>query len=1490
MYLSQSVDYLGFLNAKLRDLKGWSTLVNELIQNADDATGSTEIVIEANEDGLVVTNDATFSDCGSVDKPICDFDAAGDGRKCCDFHAFRRVASGHKRQEEDTTGAFGIGFISVYQITDRPTLRSGNWYWQLHPAASEDKRIFAERTVDATFGTRFEFPWSRETSELRERLGMEPVPADVADRMAAELSSALSRAAPFLKRLRRLELRLRGSTVSLVQCDRDPSSDEILVDCNGQPQLWKRISSRFDERAEALRAKFGAQIEAKRKSFVTVAVPMEISDEPGLIYASLPTEQHIDLPVLINADFYPSTDRKRILFDTDFQGAWNRSAIQAAGAAFANSLPTLKDALRPEVLWHLLSKAQSLAGAAQDEKVDDSFASFWANAKPALQTGAYVWLSTNAFSTSHAARQNGASREAGECLPLFESIGLNVVHSSLRSHFNALREVGTRDLDLDSVTAAMHQAGLNNQVAMLDAPAWLRVATNRATLSLVLEGLLQKAPKDKISSVHERLLDCSLWLTAEGALSPASQIWRADIKTRRIFATIDEDDIWAAEDGGNTAWLMGLLESFDMGASIEMLANATQEELSAIHKADPKWLHRLFEWLEARHAKITDDPATKIKLQKLPIWPTGRGLHPLAGLSVPGPFEDPLRLAQLLDAEISVRFSTLLITHLGAKSLDLRTYLGEQVPLALSDQTRVVTADTKRRLLKLLTREFGKIRDDARMQAVLGSLPLVECEDGSFRRSKHVYLRTPQLVDIFGDDPTRFTHPSMMKAASSVDVLKWLGVSELPIPSDFVLRVNSILGSEYGTARLEMQSLFRGLVDAWPQIARQSAELVELKTKAWLPTSKHSGWASPSAVFASFRDFLFASQVQFLDVPRNIQAQAQRLQGGQSLFDFLGVRGEPTPAQVVAHLLHEAKTGSKVNPEVFAFLDQHHQEPCVSRLHNEACLSVVDVGYVSPNRVFSGPHRFGRFRYRLGPDWLRFTNLLRALSVRDQPSASDAVLVLEEMADEYADRRQLSGEDCEINLHCWLILAAAGPLQDEHLARLNARAVIPNANGFLRQTADVYFEDRPGLAAKFDEAVQACTIRRPETAWLSMACAGVRDLSKVVETRIVECDDPSISADWSNLLTDRWPLVRRVMTSLQHARPDAYPATPPEIWRTSRLVICYELANRVTTAEDAGALFDRESSRLFLNEQRRGAEAALARELAFLLQPDSGSGPLAAALKELLTADTAIDASAVLSDLGFADVQLGSGSHVDTAPGVGLDSGESNDLDLTAHVDDESHDKGDTDAAQNSSEANSTEENANESNSGKSGSGSTDGFGSGKSSSPEVPAGRSTRPATGKKFVLRSYVQPAKPATDQAPNGEGNKHQLDVDRRGTELVMAFERRAGREPKKMPHFHEGYDVESFREDGSLDRYIEIKSLSAPWSRSSVGMSDSQYLTARRRRLMFWLYVVEGLDTLTPKIHMIRDPATRVVDYRFDDGWREAAAPGFDDTDAQSTNVE
>ena len=124
-YLSQGVNYLGFLAQQLGDLRGKATLVHELIQNADDAKdelgylSATEIAFDVTDDALIVRNDSVFRET--------------------DFDRMRELASGAKRREagDRTTGAFGVGFISVYQVTDRPEIHSAGRRWTFGPDQPE---------------------------------------------------------------------------------------------------------------------------------------------------------------------------------------------------------------------------------------------------------------------------------------------------------------------------------------------------------------------------------------------------------------------------------------------------------------------------------------------------------------------------------------------------------------------------------------------------------------------------------------------------------------------------------------------------------------------------------------------------------------------------------------------------------------------------------------------------------------------------------------------------------------------------------------------------------------------------------------------------------------------------------------------------------------------------------------------------------------------------------------------------------------------------------------------------------------------------------------------------------------------------------------------------------------------------------------------------------------------------------------------------------
>jgi hypothetical protein len=196
-FLSRGIDYLGDLGAKLRDLQGYRTLAHELIQNADDVAGAASMSFDVRNDALFVDNDGVFSDCQQIEKSECPWKTEEIRKHRCDFHRFRRVASGDKRGEMGTTGAFGIGFIAVYQITDRPELISAGRHWILNEDQLENRRIevcprcpcCSRQDVP---GTRFILPWAwNPDSDLRKAFQAEPVSPEGPQRVVEELERSL---------------------------------------------------------------------------------------------------------------------------------------------------------------------------------------------------------------------------------------------------------------------------------------------------------------------------------------------------------------------------------------------------------------------------------------------------------------------------------------------------------------------------------------------------------------------------------------------------------------------------------------------------------------------------------------------------------------------------------------------------------------------------------------------------------------------------------------------------------------------------------------------------------------------------------------------------------------------------------------------------------------------------------------------------------------------------------------------------------------------------------------------------------------------------------------------------------------------------------------------------------------------------------------------------------------------------------------------------
>jgi len=127
----------------------------ELIQNADDA-GSKRLFFDARDDELVVGNDGEFSSCGLQDAE-CPWLRTGDAaglKRPCNFHAISEMGSRSKLHAAEQIGRFGIGFVSVYQITDTPIVRSSGVELRFNPQTQE----VVKSDVGPTVGTQFILP------------------------------------------------------------------------------------------------------------------------------------------------------------------------------------------------------------------------------------------------------------------------------------------------------------------------------------------------------------------------------------------------------------------------------------------------------------------------------------------------------------------------------------------------------------------------------------------------------------------------------------------------------------------------------------------------------------------------------------------------------------------------------------------------------------------------------------------------------------------------------------------------------------------------------------------------------------------------------------------------------------------------------------------------------------------------------------------------------------------------------------------------------------------------------------------------------------------------------------------------------------------------------------------------------------------------------------------------------------------------------------
>ena len=1437
-YLSQGVDYLGFLEAKLRDLRGIATLVYELIQNADDVKdergqpGTSRISFDIREDGLIVENDGTFREI--------------------DFERMRNVASGGKREEEGTTGAFGIGFIAVYQITDHPEIFSGGRHWVIRPEASEGRRI-TEWDV-RTEGTRFRLPWAFDPeSEVRSKLRLEAVRREQLPKFEKEIKQAISLAALFLKQLKVLELKRSGELVKRVEREA-VEDDQILILDGDQTFIWRIFRGKFEDEAARLRRHYRQQIEAKRRSDVLLA----ISDEPlgaGRLFAVLPSETVIPLPFHINADFFPSSDRKRIIFGDDYQSEWNRAAVRAVARALATGFDELPNLLGHEGLWHLLESLDQCSRQVYEGKYDQSFACFWEEIAPSLQRRQIAFTSTERWVLPGDARLL-ESKDEEDALPILESLGVPIMHPNLRRYFGLMRqrEIGTPLLSVQDIANTLTSVGLDRRVPLAQTPSYLRTVEAWQVLWQALDALLERrqSPSDR-QQAEDTLRSCAIALGNDNALWPPSDLFQGDAETKALFPYTP----WLVERNEPHKMPSRLVVKFGAKEAIRLLAARSAEQLQAAWRSEELDIKALYSWFEARKSSILSTSLLKEELCALPIWPVAGQLRPLENLYIPGGFDDPLKLSALVDLR-ALGGRKEFLQDLGVQELTFETYAREQVPRVLEENADL-PATSRRELVQLLAQRLGEIRDHSEIQDRLSRLPLVECTDGHFRAAGQVYAQT-DVARILGD----WIHiaTAVSESTDAVRALyEWLGVVQDPRPNDVIQRIRELTADPPDdAARQVVERVFEYLVNQWPKWDDdQKQHYSTLRRLAWLPgTRGRKRWYKPDVLYAVFQSYLFETQANFLGLPRLLQNQA----GGVGLIEFLDIGDTPPPVFVVRHLLTCSEQGTEVNREVYRFLNDKADEPVLDRLKGAACLLLPDGNYVRADQVYWGEHPFGPFRYQLGSGLRQYNALFERLGVREHPEDRDFIQVLLEIREQYGKRHTiLDDQTHEVVMRCWEQLSTALEMERltaNDLKELRGKETVPNPRRLLTKPEHLFFEDRAGLAAKFLGFLDNSVIARPQGAWQAMEAVGVRRLSQAVELRLLEFEGSTDDRTLAERVKERRPLIARVIESEKASGADGMDRDALyclQFQQARKLVIQYSLRafqqRRMTEPEAVPALLNvDEHTLLTVHENGHIPWPAVSRELAYATKPLGEIGGLAGGIKEALANNSFDEACRTLDELGYPPLQQRIETEVISGDPIGeLGGDELSPEDAVAAIlgreDTQRADMPDAPPESPPSVG-------------------APGAGPKEPAKKQKPQGK-----------LRTYVVGDGDAKEGEPDTAAAAHRSEVDQAGIKHVLEYERICGWTPTEMPHHHKGYDVESLDVEGHK-RYIEVKSQSGDWSTwNAAGLTSTQFETAREKGEQFWLYVVERATSDDYQVYCIQDPANRVNQYLFDDGWQALA---------------
>jgi hypothetical protein len=140
----------------------------------------------------------------------------------------------------------------------------------------------------------------------------------------------------------------------------------------------------------------------------------------------------------------------------------------------------------------------------------------------------------------------------------------------------------------------------------------------------------------------------------------------------------------------------------------------------------------------------------------------------------------------------------------------------------------------------------------------------------------------------------------------------------------------------------------------------------------------------------------------------------------------------------------------------------------------------------------------------------------------------------------------------------------------------------------------------------------------------------------------------------------------------------------------------------------------------------------------------------------------------------------------------------------------------------------------------------------------------------GRPFV--SYIGTHPDDDDSDPDGVDHEERMKLEEDAVKLVLAHDPLLQRTATNNP----GFDLFEAGTDGTGVRWVEVKAMTGDLHGRPVGLSRTQFETARERGSGYWLYVVEHAGSPgDARIIRIQDPAGKARTFTFDHGWLNVA---------------